>query len=60
MKKKLVSLLLYCAILCLCVSAVAEKPAVTGKVTEVEKYGHARLDVTIGDLTLPASNWAIS
>ena len=45
--KKIVSLLLCCAILCSFVSAFAETPSVTGKVIEVEKYGHARLDVTI-------------
>ncbi len=45
--KKLVSLLVCCALLCACVSVFAENPAVTGKVTEIEKYGHARLDVTV-------------
>ena len=49
--KKLVSLLLCCALLCVFVSVLAENPAVTGKVTEVEKYGHARLDVTIEAFT---------
>ena len=49
MKKKLISLLLCFAMLCVCVFAVADNPAVTGKVTEVEKYGHARLDVTFED-----------
>ena len=45
--KKLVSLLLCCALLCLCASVFAENPTVTGKVTEIEKYGHAKLDITI-------------
>ena len=49
--KKLESLLLCCVLLCACVSVCAENPAVTGKVTEVEKYGHARLDVTIEAFT---------
>ena len=47
MKKKLFSLLLCFAMLGMCVCAVAENPSVTGKVTEVEKYGHARLDISI-------------
>ena len=51
MKKKLISLLLCFAMLCVCVFAVAENPAVTGKVTEVEKYGHARLDITFEELS---------
>ncbi len=46
--KKLVSLLVCCALVCACLSVFAENPAVTGKVTEIEKYGHARLDVTVG------------
>ena len=33
--------------LSLCVFVAAENPAVTGKVAEVEKHGHARLDVSI-------------
>lgn len=48
--KKLLSLLLCCCLLMgtLAVS-FAEEVAVTGKVTQVEKYGHALLDVTIAD-----------
>lgn len=49
MKKKLFSLLLCFAMLGMCVCAVAENPSVTGKVTEVEKYGHARLDISIDE-----------
>ena len=49
--KKLVSLLLCCALLCVGVFVFADNPAVTGKVTEIEKYGHARLDVTIEAFT---------
>ncbi|MBO4367321.1 MAG: tyrosine-protein phosphatase [Clostridia bacterium] len=47
--KKLVSLFLCFALLSLAVSVCAESTAVTGKVTEIEKYGHARLDITIDD-----------
>lgn len=46
--KKLVSLLL-CLMMALSSFAVADEVAVTGKVTEIEKYGHALLDVTIAD-----------
>ena len=48
--KKLLSLLLCCCLLMgtLAVS-FAEEAAVTGKVTQIEKYGHALLDVTIAD-----------
>ncbi len=46
MKKRIVFLLLCCAMLCVCLSAVAENVTVTGTVIEVEKYGHVRLDVT--------------
>ncbi len=49
--KKLVSMLLCCALLCMFVSVLADNPEVTGKVTEVEKYGHERLDVTIEAFT---------
>ena len=48
-KKKLISLLLCIAMQCMCVFGIAEKPAVTGKVTEVTKFGHAHLDITIGE-----------
>ena len=48
--KKLVSLLLCLALLLTSVAALAEAaPTVTGKVTEIEKYGHALLDVAIPD-----------
>ena len=47
MKKKLISLLLCFAMQCVSMFAVAENPAVTGKVIEVDKFGHARLDITI-------------
>ena len=57
MKKKCVSLLLCCAILCACMSVLADNPSVTGKVSEVEKYGHARLDVTIEAFTAAAENY---
>ena len=51
--KKPVSLLLCCALLCLAASVFAEAavPSVTGKVIEIEKYGHARLDVTVEAFT---------
>ncbi len=49
--KKLLSLILLCALL-LCAASVAEEAVtVTGKVTEIEKYGHALLDVSIADFT---------
>ncbi|MBQ3762030.1 MAG: tyrosine-protein phosphatase [Clostridia bacterium] len=47
--KKLLSLLLCLTFALLCVPSVGEELRVTGKVTEVEKYGHALLDVTIED-----------
>lgn len=49
--KKLASLLLCCVLLCACLPVLAENPSVTGRVTEVEKYGHARLDITIEAFT---------
>ena len=49
--KKLISLLLCWALLCVCVTAFAENPSVTGKVIEIEKYGHARLDITVEAFT---------
>ena len=50
-EKKLISLLLCFAMQCVSMFAVAENPAVQGKVTEVEKYGHARLDITFEETT---------
>jgi protein tyrosine/serine phosphatase len=48
--KKLVALLLCCLMALSSVMVCAEEaPTVTGKVTEIEKYGHALLDVTIAD-----------
>ena len=48
--KKLLSLLLCCALLLTSLIAFAESPvSMTGKVTEIEKYGHALLDVKIAD-----------
>ena len=49
--KKILSLLLVClmAASMLATFGVAEGVSVTGKVTEIEKYGHALLDVTIAD-----------
>ena len=48
--KKLLSLLLCCMLLLTSLTAFAEEPvSVTGKVTEIEKYGHALLDVKIVD-----------
>ncbi len=49
--KKLISLVLCCVLALACLSAPGEELSVTGKVTEVEKYGHALLDVTIEDFT---------
>lgn len=47
--KKLVSLLLCLAMALSALTVCAESVTVTGKVTEIEKYGHALLDVTIAD-----------
>ncbi len=47
--KKLLSLALCLALALCCLPAVGEAVSVTGKVTEIEKYGHALLDVTIED-----------
>ena len=48
--KKFLSLLLCCLLFCSSLTAFAEAPVtVTGKVTEIEKYGHALLDVKIVD-----------
>jgi len=48
--KKLCSLLLLCTLLfSLMAPAAVAETSVTGKVTEIEKYGHALLDVTIED-----------
>ena len=49
--KKLLSLMVCIALLLCALPAFAEEISVTGKVTEVEKYGHALLDVTIEDFT---------
>ena len=49
MRKSLSLLLLLSLVLCLCAAAHGEDAAVsvTGHVLEIEKYGHARLDLTI-------------
>ena len=49
--KKLFSLLLCCCLLmsALAVSLEENVVSVTGKVTQIEKYGHALLDVSIAD-----------
>ena len=47
--KKLLSLSLAFLLILALSPAVAEETAVTGKVAEIEKYGHARLDITIED-----------
>ncbi len=49
--KKLLSVALCLALMLACLPALGEDVSVTGKVTEVEKYGHALLDVTIADFT---------
>jgi protein tyrosine/serine phosphatase len=50
--KKLLSFLLCLSLLLAAVPVLAETaPTVTGKVIEIEKYGHALLDVTIDDFT---------
>ena len=45
--KKSVSLLLCCLVMSMAVSVSAGNVSVTGKVIEIEKYGHASLDITI-------------
>ena len=47
--KKLVSFLLALLLALSSVTVLADAPTVTGKVTEIEKYGHALLDVKIAD-----------
>ncbi|MBQ5771264.1 MAG: hypothetical protein IIW08_08820, partial [Clostridia bacterium] len=50
--KKLLTLVLALALMMSAFIVTAETEiSVTGKVTEVEKYGHALLDVTIEDFT---------
>ena len=49
--KKLLSLMVCIALLLCALPVFAEEISVTGKVTEVEKYGHVLLDVTIEDFT---------
>lgn len=49
--KKLFSFLLACALVLTLVPSGAESVSVTGKVAEIEKYGHALLDITIEDFT---------
>ncbi|MCR4622358.1 MAG: tyrosine-protein phosphatase [Clostridiales bacterium] len=49
--KRLLSLMMCFALLLCALPVFAEEISVTGKVTEVEKYGHALLDVTIEDFT---------
>ncbi len=49
--KKRIALLLCCVLLCALIPACAEEISVTGKVTQIEKYGHALLDITIEDFT---------
>ncbi|MBQ8136673.1 MAG: tyrosine-protein phosphatase [Clostridia bacterium] len=47
--KRTLALVLVCLMSLALLPASAEEPAVTGKVTEIEKYGHALLDITIED-----------
>ena len=49
--KQTLALLLCALLLCAALPVQAEAPSVTGKVTEIEKYGHALLDITIEDFT---------
>ena len=49
--KKLFALLICLAMLCAVLSVQAEEITVSGKVIEIEKYGHALLDITIEDFT---------
>lgn len=45
----LLSMALCLALLCGAISYAEENPTVTGRVMEIEKYGHALLDVSIAD-----------
>ena len=45
--KKLISLLACCFLLSMPLFVSAENVSVTGKVADIEKYGHAKLDITI-------------
>ncbi len=47
--RKIIALLLCCFMLGVIAAAAAETISMTGKVTEIEKYGHAVLDITIED-----------
>ena len=47
--KKIIALFACLCLICAMTPAVAETPAVTGAVLEIEQYGHARLDITIED-----------
>ena len=47
--RKLFAVLLCAALLCAAALAETAAPSVTGTVIEVEKYGHALLDITIAD-----------
>ena len=46
---KRIALLMCLSLLCFLLPSVAEETCVTGKVTEIEKYGHAVLDITVDD-----------
>ena len=47
--KKLISLILACLLAFAALPVWAEEVSVSGKVTEIEKYGHALLDIAIED-----------
>lgn len=47
--KRIVALLLGLVLLCGLLPAFAESIGMTGRVVLIEKYGHARLDIAIGD-----------
>lgn len=49
MMKKYLSLALVFLLILALAPAMAEETAVRGQVTEIEKYGHSRLDITIED-----------
>ncbi len=51
MMKRILSLILASLMILSALPVLAEAPAVTGKVTEIEKYGHALLDVSIEAFT---------
>ena len=47
--KRFLSVVLACLLIVAAIPVMAEEAVVSGAVAEIEKYGHARLDITIED-----------